>query len=189
MKVVVRGGSIPAGKGVTKSYVDLLREKFSGQGIEIINISREDDTSFDGDWTFYSDIAFHQPDVLILHFGIDDAFFPVYRSEFKENLVQIIRKARSMGNIIIFLLTSQPFKNQYDMDAVNIYYRTIREVCGDLDCILVPVHTYWAGYMEEHRLEHGDLTLSDTRYPNEKGHGIIAEIVGNQLNKISGTFE
>jgi hypothetical protein len=44
------------------------------------------------------------------------------------------------------------------MDAVNIFYRSLRIVASDLDCELIPVHNYWAGYLEEQNLSSGAST-------------------------------
>lgn len=181
LKILIRGGSIAAGHGVAKSYADLLRDKLSAHGAGVINRSRFRETSFDGVDTFHTDISPFRPDILLIHFGIDDAFFPVYRSEFKENLVRIVRMARERFAPGIFLMTSHPFDDKYEMDAVNIYYRTIREVAVDLDCGLIPVHTWWAGCVEEDRLRIEALVQADARYPNEKGHEIFSEAVINHL--------
>jgi len=48
-------------------------------------------------------------------------------------------------------------------------------VALDLACELIPVHSYWAGYLTDHHLMNGDLVGSDPRYPNERGHQVIAE--------------
>src|SRR4030042_6884101 len=116
MRLLIRGGSIAAGYGVATTYVDIIRESLNG--IEIINRSRIKDNSFQGVWTFYDDIDPFKPDILALHFGIDDAYNPVYRSEFKENLVQIVRLARKRFNPEIILLTYHPFENQYEMGII-----------------------------------------------------------------------
>ena len=184
MKLLIRGGSIASGYGVVKSYADILKEFLLKKGIEVINRSRYRETSFEGIGTFDKDIAYFKPDILLLHFGIDDAFDYVYRSEFQENIVQIIRLARFRFNPAIFLATAHTFDNPHDMDAVNIFYRSLRIVASDLDCELIPVHSYWAGYIEEHNLCNDDLILSDSRYPNERGHEIIAEIMIQQLSKL-----
>jgi len=63
------------------------------------------------------------------------------------------------------------------MDAVNIFYRSLGIVASGLNCEFIPIHTYWAGYLEEHHLSSKDLVLSDSRYPNEIGHRLIAEAV------------
>ena len=181
MKMLIRGGSIAAGFGVNRSYVDIIRERLNG--IEIINRSRVKDNSFQGVWTFYDDIDPYEPDILALHFGIDDAYAPVYRSEFKENLVQIVRLARKRFNPEIILLTSHPFENQYEMEMIYIYYRTIREIALDLSCELIPVHVFWAGALEEKGLTIDDFVLEDCRYPNAGGHALYAEAILPRLKK------
>jgi lysophospholipase L1-like esterase len=184
-KVLVRGGSIPAGVGVKRGYVDILEDFFVDRGVKVINRSGAGDNTFDGIWTFQNDIAPFSPEILILHFGVDDAFFPVYRSEFKENLVRMVRSSRELFSPVIIIPTSHTFEDPYEMDAIiNIYYRTIREVCIDLDCEMVAVHTYWAGYLEDHALENAQLVQKDTRLPNERGHEIFAKVIIQRLERI-----
>jgi len=183
MKLVVRGGSIPAGHGVKSSYVDILADYYGPSGIEVINRSRYRETSFDGIWSFHDDITPFHPDILAIHFGVDDAYRPVYRSEFKENLVQMVRLARNLFESRIILLTSHPFENQYDCEMMHIYYRTIREVSVDLDCELIPSHTYWMGYLHDRNEKLSDYLQEDDRYPNEKGHEIFAEAFINRIEK------
>ena len=93
MKLLIRGGSIAAGHGVIRSYVDILTESLPTIGVNLINRSRYQETSFDGIGTFTEDIDFFRPDILLIHFGVDDAFGYVYRSEFQENIIQMIRLA------------------------------------------------------------------------------------------------
>ena len=184
MKLLIRGGSIAAGYSVIKSYGDIITESLFKQSIEVINRSRYKETSFDGVDTFCQDIDFFRPDILLIQFGIDDAFQFVYRSEFQENLVQMIRLARVRFNPIVLMVTSQTFDDPYDMDTVNIYYRSMKIVASEMNCELIPVHYYWAGYLEEHGLRNKDVVLSDSRYPNERGHQVIAEAVMKGLKKI-----
>lgn len=180
---LIRGGSIAAGTGVSRGYVDILRPLSEAMGFEVVNRSAERDNSFDGIRTFEDDIVPFAPRVLLIHFGIDDAFFPVYRSEFKENLVRMVRHARELFDPVILLPTSQTFDDPYEMDAVHIYYRTIREVCQDLDCGMIAVHTWWAGYLREHGLKSADLVQKDVRLPNDRGHKVIAEAMVPALGR------
>jgi hypothetical protein len=184
MKLLIRGGSISAGYGVTRSYVDILRDYYAPRGLEIINRSRAKETSFDGILSFYDDIDPFRPEYLALHFGIDDAFSCVFRSEFKENLVQIIRLARARFDPTVVLLTSHVFDQPSDMDTANMYYRAIREVSIDLECEMIPVHIYWAGYLLGTGFRHADFVQQDSRYPNERGHEIIADAVIQRTDKI-----
>ncbi|HVN70676.1 MAG TPA: SGNH/GDSL hydrolase family protein [Desulfomonilia bacterium] len=183
MKLLVRGGSIAAGVGVTLGYVDILKKYCSAGNIEVINRSGRGENSFDGIRTFHDDIEPAAPEILVIHFGVDDAFFPVYRSEFKENLVRMVRPARELFSPVILMPTSHTFDDPYEMDAINIYYRTIREVCMDLDCEMVPVHTYWAGYLQEQNLTNSDLVQKDARLPNERGHEVFASAIGRAIER------
>jgi len=189
MKLLIRGGSIAAGMGVIKSYADILKEALLPKGIEVINRSRYQETSFDGIGTFHEDIDNFQPDILLIQFGVDDAFGYVYRSEFQENIVQMVRLARLHFHPVICLATSHTFDDPYDMDAVNIFYRSLRIVASDLGCEFIPVHTYWDGYIEEHHLQNQDMVGPDTRYPNERGHQVMAGAVMKWLeHKFYHTF-
>lgn len=189
MKLLVRGGSIAAGYGVVESYVDILAQSLMSKGIDVINRSRFKETSFDGIGTFNEDIARFAPDILLVHFGVDDAFLYVYRSEFQENLVQLIRLSRHRFHPEILLATSHTFDNPDDMEAVYIFYHSLRIMAADLGCELIPVHSYWAGYLEGNNLESKDLVQTDTRYPNERGHRVIAEVIIRYLNKVISALE
>lgn len=177
MKLLIRGGSIAAGHGVAESYADIVTGYFLGKGIEVINRSRFKETSFDGIGTFAEDIESFTPDILLVQFGVDDAFGYVYRSEFQENIVQMIRLARLRFNPAIYLATSHTFDNCHDMDAVNIFYKSLSFVAAELGCQLIPVHSYWAGFLAKHNMSARDLVLSDSRYPNERGHQVMAEAI------------
>jgi hypothetical protein len=189
-KILIRGGSIAAGFGVSRGYPDILKVHYQARGIKVVTRSRVGDTSFSGVETFGRDIGPERPDILIIHFGIEDAFSAVYRSEFKENLVRMIRLARSEFNPITLLATSHMIENRHEMETVEIYYRAIREVCLDLDCAMVSVHTFWAGLLLEQGIPNSELVQGDSRYPNERGHEIFAESIKRILNdKLTGLQE
>ena len=183
MKLLIRGGSIAAGYGVVHRYADILTEPLFAKGIALINRSRPGETTFDGVSTFDQDIDPFRPDMLLIHFGIDDAFQCVYRSEFQENLVQMIRLARTRFRPAVFLATSHTFDNPCEQDAVDVFYRALRLVASDLDCKWIPVHHHWAGYLAEHGLKSQDLVLTDPRHPNARGHQLIAEALMQGLNR------
>ena len=72
-------------------------------------------------------------------------------------------------------------KTAFDMDSVEIFYRVIREVCADLDCGLIPVHTFWAGLIAEEGIPLSSLVQEDPRLPNEKGHELFAQALLKHL--------
>ncbi len=179
MRLLIRGGSIAAGIGVERSYVDIVRT--ANPRMEIINRSRINDTTFQAMWNFQEDIDPFRPELLLIHFGVEDAYTPVYRSEFKENLVQIISLAKNRFSPDIILLTSHPFENQYEMAMISNYYRIIREVAMDLGCGYVPIHEYWYGRMMESGLKIFEYLQKDFRYPNELGHNLYAQAICQKL--------
>lgn len=184
MRILIRGGSIAAGVGVARGYAEILRDLYAPRGVEVVNRSNPAETSFEGVETFSRDIEPWRPDILVVHFGIDDAYSAVYRSEFKENLVRIVRLVRERFPARIFLPTSHTFDNPHEMEALNIYYRTIREVAVDLACELVPVHTAWAGYLADRGLANTALLQADVRLPNEKGHRLYASFLSSHLDRL-----
>lgn len=183
--LLIRGGSIAAGMHTTCSYPYLLSGELLGYGIEVVNRSKKEDTSFEAVITFYEDIDPFRPEILLLHFGVDDMYRPVYRSEFKENLVQLVRLSRERFDPLIMLLTSQAFTDSSVMDAASIYYRTIREVASDLECAYLPVHLWWMSYLDSKRADAGTLYDGDERYPNANGHRVIATAVVEKLRRLS----
>ncbi|MFO7570244.1 MAG: hypothetical protein R6W75_10645, partial [Smithellaceae bacterium] len=64
------------------------------------------------------------------------------------------------------------------------FYRSLRIVADDLECELIPIDTRWAGYLQDHHLQSWDLVLPDARYPNDKGHQVVAKSVMSSLNRI-----
>jgi hypothetical protein len=96
----------------------------------------------------------------------------------------MVRAARVLCSPVIVLPTSHTFADPYEMDALNIYYRTIREVSGDLGCEMVAVHTYWAGFLSENPSAQARLVQKDARLPSEQGHGIFAEVILKTLDRI-----
>jgi len=188
MKILLRGGSIAAGTGVRVGYADILAERLRERGLSLINRSRARDSSFEGNWTFSGDIDPVRPEVLIIHFGIDDIYRPVYRSEFKENLVQLVRLARARFDPAVLLCTSHTWDDEYEMRAADICYRTVREVALDLACEYVPVHLAWMSRLFEIGRPPKDFLLADDRLPNEEGHRLYANILWPHLEKFLAPY-
>ena len=183
-RLLIRGGSIAAGCGVERGYADSIRNWCSDRGIEFINCSLPGENSFDAVRSYPDDIALFKPGILIIHFGLDDAFGCVYKSEFKENLVQLVRRSRERFHPAIIMPTSQSFESLYYMQPAYFYYQIIRDVCLDLNCEMVPVHTHWNVLVMEKGLTHSELVQENVLYPSERGHGIFAEALIQRLEQI-----
>jgi hypothetical protein len=181
MVLLIRGGGIAAGVHATTSYATLLSDLLRLHGIDVINRSRDRDTTFQACWSFEEDIAPYQPNFVLFHFCIDDIYRPVYRSEFKENLVQLVRLCRVRYNATMFLATAHPFSNDFEMLSALIYYRTIREVAIDLNCHYIPIHYLIADELAEHSLVMKDIVHTDERYINDIGHRLFFNIISRKV--------
>ena len=183
-RLLIRGGSIAAGYNVERGYSDIIRDWCAARGIELINCSRSGENTFDAVRTFREEIAPLAPDLLIIHFGLDDAFGCVYKSEFKENLVQLVRRSRELFHPIIIMPTSQPFESLSYMQPAYFYYQIIRDVCCDLGCEMAPVHRYWNEMIVKKGLRHEALVQENVLYPNERGHEFFAQAIIQRLERI-----
>lgn len=98
-KIIALGDSLTAGFGLTEreSYPYLLQEKLRADGYayEVVNAGVSGDTTIGGleraDWVFDQDNA----TILILELGANDLLRGVPVADIKENLDQIIRKAKA----------------------------------------------------------------------------------------------
>ena len=70
------------------------------------------------------------------------------------------------------------------MQPAYFYYQIIRDVCGDLGCEIVPVHTYWNGMVMERGLRHEALVQENVLYPNERGHDFFAQALIQRLERM-----
>jgi len=183
MNILFRGGSPLSFSEGIRTYPRIIAEDTCCQHHNIHTVTHRGDTTFELIWDFDEEIALLRPNILILQFGVDDMFRPVYRSEFKENMVQAIRRARLQFAPTIILCTTHLFKTRYENDAAEIYNRTTREVATDLDCLYIPLHLVWMNHIHEKGVDVQDLLETDSRFPSQSGHNLTADAV---MKKIIG---
>jgi len=184
MKILISGGSIASGYRTDKSYAQIIKESSLMNNVELFNLSEPNENSFYAVRSFDEKVVPVKPEIILIHYGIDDAYHPVYRSEFKENLVQFIRLAQKSFSTEIVLTTSHPFQDEFMMNELNIYYKTIREVAHDLNCGYIPLHILWYSLLDEIQFKHKDCFDIDERYPNNKGHCLYAKAIQPVLLKM-----
>ncbi len=187
MDIVFRGGSPLAEREHVHTFVHLLASDRAFTGHNIYTIAEYGHTTFDLIWDFDEEIQPLEPGLLVLQFGVDDMFRPVYRSEFKENLVQAIRRARRRFHPDIILCTTHLFGTAYENDAAGIYNRTTREVAADLQCEYIPLHLLWLNHIHENGIPVDDLLEADSRHPSQAGHMVTADAVRNKILKMINT--
>jgi acyl-CoA thioesterase I len=175
--VVAFGDSITAGFAVRHSFPYfwklMLAEKYPEARIKIINSGTSGDTTLDGlaklDWAVLS----HNPDLVTVNFGINDAVMGLSLEEFRSSFAEIAERIVA-ARADLLLLSSQPLETPgYDKLVLN-YYREIEELARDMDVGFVDVYRAWMDRVEQGTML-GSLILSGLDHPNEAGYKIIAE--------------
>ena len=176
--IVAFGDSITAGYAVRRGFPSfwkqMLAEKYSDAGINMVNSGISGDTSMDGlarlDWSVLS----YEPDLVTINFGINDCVLGLALVEFEMNLVEMIRRIRSGPNSEILLLSSQPLETPpYDRLVLD-YYQAVQRVAAEMDVGFVDVCGAWMARVQEGTLL-SSLILPGLDHPNEAGYRIIAE--------------
>lgn len=121
-KIIAFGDSLTAGFGLAEkeSYPYLLQEKLKADGYdyEVVNAGLSGDTSLGGleraDWVMQQDNA----KILILELGANDLLRGVPVAKMKENLDQIIHKAKAHNLKVLFcgMLAPPTMGAQYQKD-------------------------------------------------------------------------
>ena len=115
-----------------QSYVDILKESLLKKGIEVINRSRHRETTFDGIGTFNEDIANFGPDILLSNSVLMMLSGMSTALNFRKISYKLSGWRAFVSIRSFFLATSHTFDNPHDMDAVYIFYRSLRIVASDL---------------------------------------------------------
>jgi lysophospholipase L1-like esterase len=209
IKIVAFGNSITA----TRSTVDqvfaqrlpfLLLEK--GIKAEVINSgipgshtgSIKDHDLFKirhGRDRFQSDVLAHNPDVVIIGFGTNDAHIDeaspegasrIPLADYKRNLEFMIHKLRAK-EIKVILLAPNGLKGkypEYQNDRLKQYVAVVNELSKKYQTGLVNNFDLFSSYKVDGIPSADDLLL-DGVHPNEKGHALIADKICKEIIKIA----
>jgi lysophospholipase L1-like esterase len=176
--IVAFGDSITAGYAVRHGFTYFWKERLFGKypqaGIKIINSGTCGDTTTDGlarlDW----DVLCHEPDLVTINFGTNDAVMGVSRLEFKANLKQMAKRIRAGPGSEMLLLSAPPQETPYYDDLVQSYRQATAEAAEEMETGLVDVYM---AFMDRVRqgVSLSSLLLPGLDHPSEEGYRIIAE--------------
>jgi len=176
--IVAFGDSITAGYAVRRGFPvfwrGALNEKYPQAEFHLFNEGVSGDTTHDGLSRLEYAVLAHNPDLVTINFGINDAAYGIGLEEFRENFAEMVDRIVSHCHREVLLLSSQPLLTPHFDRLVLDYYRAVKEVAEDMDVGFVDVCAAW---ME--RVKMGtpleSLILSGLDHPNEDGYKIIAE--------------
>ena len=177
-KIVVLGDSLTAGLGLleSQSYPHLLQQKIDRNGFnfEVVNAGVSGDTSAGGlrrlDWALQDDVR-----VLILALGANDGLRGLSVIEMKQNLGQIIERARAK-NVVVILAGMEAPPN-YGAEYAASFRQAYRDLALQYRVLFVP-------FLLDKVAGQAALNQGDGIHPNPEGAAIVADTVWNVLKPL-----
>jgi acyl-CoA thioesterase-1 len=174
------GDSISAGYGLEpqQAFPALIQDKIDsiGLGYEVINGGVSGETSAGGlrriNWVLQRDI-----DIMILELGGNDGLRGIDLSSTKENLQQIINRAKAKNPDIEIIIAGMQVPPNLGTDYSKEFEDLYPSLAEKNDLILIPLILDKVGGRDEYM-------QSDQIHPNIKGHKVVAETIWDVLYSI-----
>jgi lysophospholipase L1-like esterase len=213
--IVAFGDSITAPRKGIIVYSDLLRKKFEGRSVNVINAGVGGNTTAHAKERFEKDVLAHDPDLVIMQFGNNDSAVDVWKDppadkprvsveKYEENLRGMISTLKKRG-VKVILVTPLPTrwtpklkemygKPPYDPTDPNGFNFQKKEYIAKLKNIAkdkkVPLIDLFSVYFEYDRQEGQvmDELFIDGMHPNDKGQRIEANLLIKQIEQLKLGF-
>ncbi|MEQ8846753.1 GDSL-type esterase/lipase family protein [Botrimarina sp.] len=212
---VLLGDSITAGSQIDphadptivyhQQWHDRLVQTNSDVALRRVNRGVPGDKVGDGAARFNSDVLPHQPDLLVIAFGINDCWEgPAALSRFGRGLETLALRAIDETPACVALMTTNmmnhrvseevlqmaPFARQSMRAQVSgwttLYMRRVREVAESLQLPIVDGYAKWQAYADRGNDPDG-LLANGANHPNRQGHALLAEALWETVGVPSGS--
>ena len=178
--LVFLGDSLTAGFGLqsTEAFPALIAEKVRAAGLpfEVQNAGLSGDTSAGAlrrvDWLLQRPM-----DVLVIELGGNDGLRGLPVKSLKENLQQIIDKAKARNPTLKIVIAGMQIPPNLGADYATDFARVFAELARENKAVLIPFLLEGVG-------GHRDLNQQDMIHPTAAGHRIVADLVWRTLEPI-----
>jgi acyl-CoA thioesterase-1 len=179
--VLVLGDSLSQGFGLTPSeaYPMLLAKKLrvAGLNFQVINASAAGGTTEGGLERLPAHLK-RKVDIFIVELGINDAFRGVSVDQIRNNLQQIIDKAKVRNPHVRVVIAGMQLPNYATDDYVSAFGKMFADLAARNGAALVP-------YLLQSVAGDPSLNLSDGIHPNAAGQKVLAETIWRVLEPIA----
>lgn len=177
-RIVAFGDSLTIGLGLLEqeAYPALLQRKIddAGYNFEVVNAGVSGDTSAGGlrrlDWALEGDVK-----VLIAAFGGNDGLRGLPVSQMKDNLSEIIDRARERG--IVVILAGMEAPPNFGQEYATQFRQAFRDVALQKRVLFIP-------FLLDKVAGKPELNQADGIHPNQQGTQIVAETVWTVLEPL-----
>ena len=178
-KIIAPGDSLTAGFGLTEkeSYPYLLQEKLRADGfdLEVVNAGVSGDTTLGGleraDWVLEQENA----KILILELGANDLLRGIPAAKMKQNLDQIIRKAKAKG--LKVLLCGMIAPPSMGLEYQREFTTAFPDLASEHKIAFLP-------FLLESVAMNKELNQADGIHPNPEGARIMTENIYRALKPL-----
>ena len=174
--IVVLGDSISAGYGieVQQGWVVLLKKKLAERHskYDISNESISGDTSAGGLSRIDQVLSRHKPALVLLELGANDGLRGLSPQQLKQNLTEMVRRARNTGAKVLLLAMRIP--PNYGKRYVDMFYNIYPQLSAELQVPYVPF------ILEDVALK-PELMQADGLHPNAQAQPVVAEKIWTYL--------
>jgi acyl-CoA thioesterase-1 len=177
-KIVTLGDSLTAGYGLleSQSYPVVLQQRIDAEGyaFDVVNAGVSGDTSAGGlrrlDWSLEGDVR-----VLVVALGGNDGLRGLSVGEMKQNLTDIIERAKARGITVILAGMEAPpnFGQEYAVAFRQVY----RDVALKERVTFIP-------FLLQDVAGHSALNQADGIHPNPEGAAKVADTVWAVLRPV-----
>lgn len=213
VKIVAFGDSTTAKRGSATVYLDCLERDLPQQGIEIVAINSGigGNTTVAGKSRFTRDVLDHNPDLVIIQFGINDSTVDVWKDPpaeasrvpmdlYVENLAYFLDTLKKQGTQVILMVPNclrwtsttqkmygKPPYDPNDPDGFNAtlrpYTDCVRRIAQEFSVPLIDVYAAFQEYGAVEGQSVDDL-LSDGMHLNNKGHQLVANLLAKKIGEL-----
>jgi acyl-CoA thioesterase-1 len=180
LSLVALGDSLTYGWLVRKGYLDfineMIKDRYPKSKIAITNRGIPGDTAEGGLARLEHDVIDLNPDLVMIQFGLNDAFSGISPEKFENTMVTIVEKLKAGTESEILLLTSVPIMNGHGNFIAEQFYHSILTAADKENVPVVQVHRYW-GKKISAGIDFKKLVQADQVHPTLEGYRLIAEAI------------
>jgi acyl-CoA thioesterase-1 len=172
--VVAFGDSIVEGYNQPEGWPEMLERDLGTRfsSVQVINEGVSGNTAANGLARLERDVLGHDPDLVLIAFGLNDMKNGESVSTFSSNLTAILDGIMAKGGRPVLMTTTRLQQGASILGRVNPapFNDSIRQIAGDRGITLIDVHEKFKGYNTPEY-------LMDVAHPNLKGYRHLADII------------
>ena len=177
-KVVILGDSLTAGLGLLEqqAYPALLQKRIDADGyaFDVVNAGVSGDTTAGGlrrlDWALDGDVR-----VLVVALGANDGLRGLSADQMKENLTEIVERARDRQ--IVVILAGMEAPPNYGPEYTSAFRQAFQDVAREQRVLFIP-------FLLDRVAGESPLNQGDGIHPNADGSAVMAETVWRVLRPV-----